>query len=122
METGYRNSTELLSASISEGLYRELVWQLRKDFELANISTSLSNVEYPEKLKPAALISLLQEKIYVLLMERFSDYLNLLYVVDVPERNFKDIPITDAVELSREIAFLILKREWQKVLLKRKYS
>ncbi|MEM7380604.1 MAG: hypothetical protein AAF361_05330 [Bacteroidota bacterium] len=122
MKKVYRNSSELLSASITESLYRELVWQLRKDFELANVSTTLSNGEFPEKISPEELTSLLQEKIYFLLMERFSDYLNFLYVVDVLERDFKDIPLTDAVELSKEITFLILKREWQKVLLKRKYS
>ncbi len=122
MKNVYRNSSELLSASIAESLYPELVWQLRKDFKLANVSTSLSNWEFPEKISPEELISLLQEKIYFLLMERFSDYLNFLYVVDVPESDFKDIPMTDAVELSKEITFLVLKREWQKVQLKRKYS
>jgi hypothetical protein len=43
-------------------------------------------------------------------------------VVDVPERSFREIPLTDAVEVAAEVSFLILQREWQKVLSKQKYN
>jgi hypothetical protein len=51
-------------------------------------------------------------------MERFADYLNVLYVVDVPEQAFKQIELTDVVEVAREVCLLILEREWQKIQLK----
>ena len=56
------------------------------------------------------------------MMEHFSEYLNLLYVVDVPESQFKQIEITDAVEVADQMTFLILKREYQKVWYRNKYT
>ena len=66
--------------------------------------------------------AVLLEKIYYLIMERFSEYLNLLYIVDVPEKAFKEIQVTDVVDVAEQVSFLILKREMQKVWLKTKYS
>lgn len=84
---------------------------------MANIPFNLSDDIVPSKLK-----TLLHEKIYFLIMEKFSEYLNLLYVVDVPEKDFKQLKVTDVVEVSEQVSFLILKRVMQKVWLKEKYS
>lgn len=106
-----------MQEALARGLYEPLVAQLQKDFERANAALSISTDILPE-----ALSRLLHEKVYVLIMERFSVYLNVLYVVDVPEKSFKEIPLTDAVDLAATMSYLILKREWQKVLMKSSYD
>ncbi len=117
MIMNFPNSAELLQHSQKEALYSKLVAQLEKDFVLANIPFELAQDIAPSELK-----IILHEKIYVLIMEKFSDYLNLLYIVDVPEKAIREIVVTDVVEVSEQVAFLILKRELQKVWLKSKYS
>ncbi len=117
MQINFSNSKELLQTAIEEELYEKLVNQLKKDFSLANIF-----IDFSENIKTYELQTLILEKIYVLIMEKFSEYLNLLYIIDVPERAFKEIKVTDVVEISEQVTFLILKRELQKVWLKKKYS
>ena len=113
----YKDSLELLEGTVKENLYPGLLTQLQKDFELANVALKeISNLE------PKDLIGILKEKIYLLILENFTDYLNLLYIVDVPEKAFKELKITDVVEVSEQVTFLILKRERQKVWMKKKYS
>ncbi|MEM8998876.1 MAG: hypothetical protein AAGB24_01320 [Bacteroidota bacterium] len=48
--------------------------------------------------------------------------MNLLYIIDVPEKEIKKAKMSNMVELSEQVCFLILKREWQKVWLKHTYS
>jgi hypothetical protein len=103
----------ILEEAVRRGLYKPLVAQLQKDFDRANVS-----VQFSYKLPASELFSTLHEKIYQLLMERFADYLNVLYLVDVPEQAFKQIELTDVVEVAREVCLLILEREWQKIQLK----
>jgi hypothetical protein len=91
--------------------------QIKKDFDLANIA-----IEVPSEITPTALKSVIHEKLYVLLVERFDQYLNLLYVIDISEREVKNIQAMDAVDVTAEVTFLLLKREWQKVWYKAKYS
>ncbi|WP_411030016.1 hypothetical protein [Spongiimicrobium sp. 3-5] len=117
MTTNFQNGIELLHNAVNEQLYHKLVQQVKKDFQLANIS-----IDFSLDLEPHDLATTLREKIYVLIMEKFSDYLNLLYIVDVPEHSFKEIKATDVVEVAEEVSFLILKREWQKIWLKSKYA
>ena len=117
MVMDFPNSDVLLQTALEQRLYDRLVAQLEKDFVLANIHFDL-----PSDIAPETLTAVLVEKIYVLILERFNDYINLLYIVDVPEKVFREIQCTDAVELARAVAFLILKRELQKVWFKAKYS
>jgi len=65
--------------------------------------------------KPVELKIQLHEKVYRLIQHKFAEYLNLLYIIDVPEVEVKKLDGSDLVELSEQITFLILKREWQKV-------
>lgn len=117
MLSNYNNSLELLAEVQRENLYQKLLLQIKKDFELANIA-----IQFTLDITPSELKSILHEKIYVLMVERFDEYLNLLYVVDISENEVKKIPLSDVVEISAEVAFLLLKREWQKVWYKAKYS
>ncbi|QLG44622.1 hypothetical protein [Costertonia aggregata] len=111
------NSTELLQKAKENALYGKLLIQLEKDFILANIHLDIHQDTAPDHVRAT-----LHEKIYYLIMERFSEYLNLLYIVDVPEKAFKEIEATDAVEVAEQVSFLVLRRELQKVWLKAKYS
>ncbi len=111
------NSSVLLQNAQKMGLYQKLVTQLEKDFILSNVPINLGMGMLPDDLNTS-----LHEKVYVLIMEQFAAYLNLLYVVDVPESAFKEISATDVVEVAEQVSFLIFKRELQKVWLKEKYS
>ncbi|MDB9961377.1 hypothetical protein OAD62_04700 [Oceanihabitans sp.] len=91
-------------------LYHKLIQQLNKDFLFANI-----DLDFDEDILPTSLKYLLHETIFKLIQEKFSDFLNLLYIIDVPERQVKEIDGSDTLKLAEAISFLILKREWQKV-------
>lgn len=117
MDKNFKNIDELLQQTKKELLYRNLVEQIEKDFTRANIPFDL-----PSEVSPFDLKKLIHEKIYMLIMEKFNEYLNLLYIIDVPEKAFKEIEVTDAVEIAEHVSVLIFKREFQKVRLKAKYS
>jgi len=117
MLPNFPDTHSLLKHAQNETLYKKLVIQLKKDFVLANIDSNISLNIVPSDLK-----TILHEKIYRLILEKFDEYLNLLYIIDVPERSFKEIKLTDVVEIAEQVTFLVLQRELQKVWLKAKYS
>lgn len=98
-------------------LYKKLIFQLNKDFLLANV-----DLGFHEAVLPSSLKLLLHETVYKLIQEKFTEYLNLLYIIDVSEDQVKALNGDDTLKLSEDVAFLILKREWQKVWFKHKYS
>lgn len=98
-------------------LYKNLVKQLNKDFLLANVP-----LEFNETVLPSSLKLMLHETVFKLIQEKFADYLNLLYIADVSEKEVKALNGDDILKLSEDVSFLILKREWQKVWLKNKYK
>jgi len=106
----------LLSEAEKENLYLKLIEQINKDFNLAN-----EGIDFPMSTKPEELLVQLHEKIYRLIQYKFAEYLNLLYIIDVSEEQVKQLDGSDLVELSKQVAFLILKREWQKVWFRNKY-
>ncbi|GGW30085.1 hypothetical protein [Arenibacter certesii] len=116
MVNQFPNIAALLEYAQENSLYRDLVLQLRKDFTLANVF-----VDFPDDILPMDLKTVIHEKVYYLIMERFSEYLNLLYIIDVSENAVKAVKSNDVVEISGEVSFEILKREWQKVWFRKKY-
>jgi len=98
-------------------LYKKLVLQLNKDFLYANI-----DLDFDEGILPTSLRLILHETVYKLIQEKFAEYLNLLYIIDVSEDAIKKLDGSDTLQLSDEVTFLILKREWQKVWFRHKYS
>ncbi|WP_277014220.1 hypothetical protein [Flavobacterium lindanitolerans] len=104
------NTDDLLSEAEKENLYLKLLEQVNKDFNFAN-----EPIDFPLSTKPLELKIQLHEKVYRLIQHKFAEYLNLLYIIDVPEVEVKKLDGSDLVELSEQITFLILKREWQKV-------
>lgn len=106
----------LLSEAEKEELYVKLLTQINKDFNLAN-----EPIDFPMSTNPSELKVQLHEKVYRLIQYKFAEYLNLLYIIDVPEDQIKKLDGSDLVELSEEVAFLILKREWMKVWFRNKF-
>lgn len=106
----------LLSDADKENLYDKLIEQINKDFNFAN-----EPIDLPPNVTPEDLKSQLHEKIYRLIQYKFAEYLSLLYIVDVPEDQVKKLDGSDIMELSQQVAFLVLKREWMKVWFRNKY-
>ena len=106
----------LLSEAGKENLYSKLIDQINKDFNSANEA-----IDFPQSTTPYELKVQLHEKIYRLLQYKFAEYLNLLYIIDVPEETIKQLDGSDLVELSEQVSFLILKREWMKVWFRNRF-
>ena len=110
------NTDQLLSEAENENLYSKLIEQLNKDFNFANEA-----VDFPQSTTPYELKVQLHEKIYRLIQYKYTELLNLLYIIDVPEENIKQLQGMDTAELSEQIAYLILRREWMKVWFRNRY-
>ena len=108
---------ELLNTSLQYELYGNLVFQLNKDFRFANVDFEVEASILPDELKLQ-----LHETVFNLIQNTFADYLNVLYIIDVSEKQIKLLDGSDTLKLSEEVAFLILKREWQKVWFKHQYK
>jgi hypothetical protein len=108
---------ELIAQAENENLYNRLIKQLNKDFLLANI-----DLDFDETILPTSLKLLLHETVYNLIQEKFAEYLNLLYIIDVSENKVKQLDGSDMVKLSEQVTFLILQREWQKVWYRHKFK
>lgn len=100
----------LIETANEHDLYPKLVQQLNKDFLFANI-----DLDFNDAILPSSLKYLLHEILYKLIQERFADYLNLLYIIDVSESKVKQLDGSDILKLSEQVTFLVLQREWQKV-------
>lgn len=110
------STDSLLSEAESENLYLKLIEQINKDFNLAN-----EPIDFHHSTKPDELKIQLHEKIYRLIQYKFAEYLNLLYIIDVPEDQVKKLDGSDISELAEQVSFLVLKREWMKVWFRNKY-
>lgn len=111
------NFEGLISEATTNNLYAKLIKQLNKDFLYANI-----DLDFEDNISPSNLKLSLHETVYKLIQEKFAEYLNLLYIVDVSEEKIKQLDGSDTLILSQQVAFLILKREWQKVWFRQQYS
>lgn len=108
---------DLIEEANQLNLYKKLISQLNKDFLLANV-----DLDFHEEVLPTSLKLILHETVYKLIQEKFTEYLNLLYIIDVPEKQVKALNGEDTLKLAEDVSFLILKREWQKVWFKNAYS
>ncbi|WP_440122724.1 hypothetical protein [Tenacibaculum sp. Ill] len=117
MLPSYQNSIDLLTNVANQKLYKQLVVQLNKDFSLTGIDLTFSENNTPLELKEE-----LQKSVKELVLHDFSSYTNLLYHIDVSE---KDSQINESNDIDRyieNITFLILKRIWKKVWFKNQFS
>ena len=108
---------DIIEASLKSELYQNLIFQLNKDFRFANVYFEVDNT-----ITPKLLINQLHDTVFKLIQSNFSAYLNLLYIVDVSEKQVKKLDGSDTLNLSKNITYLILKREWQKVWFRHQYS
>ncbi|AUC82643.1 hypothetical protein [Lacinutrix sp. Bg11-31] len=108
---------DLIEEANQLDLYKKLILQLNKDFLYANI-----DLDFDEDILPTSLKLLLHETVYKLIQEKFAEYLNLLYIIDVSEDVIKSLDGSDTLILAEQVLFLILKREWQKVWFRNEYS
>jgi len=112
-----KNTEELLQSITIENLYVQLIAQLNKDFQLANVAASFDIANSPTELKKQLFAVLLN-----LITKQYDDYLNLLYRIDVPESELAKL-INDNLTTSMEdITYLVLKREYQKVWFKHNFD
>lgn len=107
---------DLIEEARQLDVYQKLIVQLNKDLALANV-----DLDFDEDILPASLKYLMHEMVYKLIQEKFSEYLNLLYIIDVSELKIKQLNGNDTLELSEQVTFLILQREWQKVWYRTQY-
>ena len=106
----------LINQAEEEHLYFKLIEQTNKDFALAN-----ETIDIPLDIFPFQFRDLVHEKVLKLIQNKFAEYLNLLYIIDVSESEIKKLDGSDLVQLAEQVTFLILKREWQKVWFRNKY-
>ncbi|EGV43702.1 hypothetical protein BZARG_1200 [Bizionia argentinensis JUB59] len=109
--------SDLIDEANQLELCQKLIQQLNKDLALANV-----DLEFDLEVLPTSLKLMLHEMVYKLVQEKFMDYLNLLYIIDVSEDKVKQLDGSDTVIMAEQVAFLILQREWQKVWFRNKYS
>lgn len=105
--------SELLEKSLKENLYGKIIQQLNKDFLLANVS-----YHFPEKINPSELKKSLVEILHKMVINNYDDYLNLIYRIDISEKDLAKIKGQSLKLIVDEITYLILKREYQKVWFK----
>lgn len=98
-----KNTDLLLTQASVENLYLKLVEQINKDFNLAN-----EGIDFPMSIAPEELKIQLHEKIYRLIQYKFAEYLNLLYIIDVPENEIKQLDGSDIVELAGQVSFMLI--------------
>lgn len=111
------NFSDLIAEAENLKLYSKLIKQVNKDFLLANI-----DLDFEIDILPTSLKYMLHEVIYKLIQEKFAEYLNLLYIVDVSEEKIKQLDGSDILKLSEQVTFLVLQREWQKVWFRNHYK
>ena len=87
--------SDLILEANDLNLYKKLVKQLNKDFIFANVDLDLEDDIKPEDLK-----LILHETVYKLIQEKFADYLNLLYIIDVSEKQVKQLDGSDVIKLA----------------------
>lgn len=106
----------LINQAEEEHLYFKLIEQTNKDFALAN-----EPIDVPLDIFPFQFRDLVHEKVLKLIQNKFAEYLNLLYIIDVSESEIKKLDGSDLIQLAEQVTFLILKREWQKVWFRNRY-
>ena len=112
-----KNTEELLQSITVENLYVQLIVQLNKDFQLANVAGSFDLKASPVQLKKELFSILLN-----LITNQYDDYLNLLYRIDVPESELAKLKQDNLTVSIEEITYLVLKREYQKVWFKNNFD
>lgn len=113
----YQNSIDLLTNVANQKLYKQLIIQLNKDLSLVGVDLIFSESNSPLQLKET-----LQTSIKELILNDFSSYTNLLYRIDVSEKDTQNVESANIDVYAENVTFLILKRVWKKVWFKNQLS
>ena len=108
-----QNTLELLTEVNIENLYQNLILQINKDFQLSNLNETIELSSTPVQLKET-----LSKILLKLFTSNYDDYLNLMYRIDVPEKELVTLKTENLETTIDQITFLILKREYQKIWFK----
>jgi len=111
------SSIELLNKIEQESLYSKLIQQLNKDFQLANLDENV-----PIEILPNELAATLSTILLKLISNRYDDYLNFLYRIDVSEKELLKIQGKELPAIIDQVTFVVLKRECQKVWLRKNFE
>ena len=111
------NIVQLIDQVQKENLLIKLVQQINKDASLVGLDFYLN-----ENSTPQNIVLNLQNLLIDLINKNFSDYINLLYRIDVPEKEIIKLQGLKISVLTEKVAILILRKEWQKVCFKSKYQ
>lgn len=109
MSGEFTNIEGVLAEAQNQNYYDLLIKQLSKDLMRVGV------VQVSEM--PCAPIDLkvwLENVLLELIKYDFDSYLQLLYVVDVSEKEMRNLTASLPEEMVEDVVFLILKREWQK--------
>ena len=98
-------------------MYKKLVAQLNKDFQLLGMQEV-----FLETANPQELVLQLEAILKKMMSSNFEDYLNLLYRVDVSENQLQMLSSANFESFAQQVGFLILRREFQKVWLKTNWA
>jgi len=88
----------------------KLILQIKKDAQMVSVDFNLN-----EESSSIKLVNYLQVFLTNLIQNDFKAYLNLLYRVDISEKELLKLQGLEINILVKNIAILILKKEWQKV-------
>lgn len=103
-------SFEIFKENENKKWLKHLIQQLNKDLHLTGI-----DFEFHKDVSPQDLYIGLQRLLFELINKDFRAYVNLLYRVDVSEKQLKDIQEIEVESVSNKVAILILRKEWQKL-------
>lgn len=105
---------DILDVKLSDELFNKLVNQIEKDFTMTGITYNFNG------LTPKTLMVCLHEIVEHLLSQEYSMLLALLYRIDIPQsvagNNIEGYTVEESIVIK------ILKREWQKIMLREQYS
>jgi len=98
-------------SDISENqLYKKLVLQVKKDFELTGL-----NIDISENTAPDTLVATLSHSLLEIIQYKFDGFMQLLYRIDIAEKLIISNEVETSEVLAEKATYLILQREWQKV-------
>jgi len=106
------NISNLVSQLLDADLYKLVVQQIKKDFELSGQAIDINEFTSPENL-----VKEIYKKIQYLLEHNFDAYLQVLYRVDLPEE-VMNFGIQNTESIAQRATFYIVQKEWKKVKLR----
>jgi hypothetical protein len=111
----HRNIKQLINQIEKEDLLKNLILQINKDAQLVGIDFNLDECSSPKNI-----VLELKNLLYNLIKNSFSDYINLLYRIDVSEKQIAEFQYFELEIVVEKSVDLILRKEWQKVWFKSK--